>query len=377
MRNSFVVFALFLIAGCGAETAPGSQDAGEAATWSLEPLREIGSIDDPTQALTSVGEVTLSPDGRILVAQPQDAEYRLYTVEGELERRIGGRGEGPGEFRNVGSVTLVEDGFWAWDRGNTRLTRFTWQGEVVEDERLQTANQTRPGLGGYMFGIGTLRRAEEGRALSIPGIAMSAADQQPEYPVRWLHPGGELGDTVALIGSPFHRSALEGWYEAVRVGTRVALLRDASGVAWADRDPEETEELGFGVGRVDASGDTLFYRRYPYTPIRTNVDSIRRSVKAGFSDRSRERYGDNIHVPESLPAVSEFTAASDGHLWLAREEDQDPTTWWVLDATTGDLLASLALPEGERVRDARGDLLVTSRTDEFDVPYLRLYRIVR
>jgi len=382
MRRSTLPAALLLLAACGGEGTDAGAAASGPATWGLELQHEIGSIDDPTQTLTRIQDVALGPDGRLYIGQPDDGYVRVHAEDGSVDGTIGRRGEGPGEFGDVGSIAVDPEGLWVADGGNNRMHRFALDGTFIEDERWPSVNvNDDPAM--YIYNASmNMRRAADGRGLMNPGIAVRAAQGGPRVelgptPIRWFAAEGELGDTVVAIDRTVQSVPEPGWYPGLTTSTLVRVLRDASGVVWVVRDPATASEQGFQVLRVDAAGDTLFARRYSYEPVPTSAAEIRAEVRAGFSEMLRERVGDQIWVPETYPPVSQVATTSSGHLWLAREEGQDPTVWWVLDAETGDHLATLELPDGELVLEALGDQLVTRRTDDFDVEYIRRYRIVR
>jgi len=384
MRRIVVISALLGLAACGGDAGDDTAGAEFAAEWRLEFLHEIGSIDDTEQTLTRIGDVTLGPEGRLYIGQPNDAYVRVHTADGSLERLIGRRGEGPGEFGGLSMISVDEDGLWVSDSGNERMNRFTLEGTFVEDERWPSVSVSdEPAV--YIYNSGG-RRGADGRALVEPSSLVRAVRRgegggppaRPgPMPIRWLGPDGELGDSVVAIDRSLGSEVELGWYPGLTSSTLIEVLRDASGVVWVVRDPPLTSDEGFLVSRVDANGDTLFARRYAYEPLPTSRAEIVAEVEARLSEAARERIAGQIWVPDTYPPVSSVTVTSDGLVWIGREERQDPRVWWILDGQTGDHMGTLQLPEGEEVLDALGDVLVTERTDEFDVPYVRRYRIVR
>ena len=64
------------------------------------------------------------------------------------------------------------------------------------------------------------------------------------------------------------------------------------------------------------------------------------------------------------------TADFDGRLWVRdyRLPDQDSVTWRVWDIDRQELLFTARMGGEDRLLDARGDVVLLRRLDEFDVP---------
>ena len=66
------------------------------------------------------------------VLDMQTLEVTIWTPEGTLIRRVGGRGDGPGESSDPGPLFLFDDRFQVGD--HARYTTFTLDGEVVRTD---------------------------------------------------------------------------------------------------------------------------------------------------------------------------------------------------------------------------------------------------
>ena len=73
---------------------------------------------------------------------------------------------------------------------------------------------------------------------------------------------------------------------------------------------------------------------------------------------------------EMAPAIDSVLTDFDERLWVRdyRFPDQDSVTWRVWDIERAKPLFTARLDAGDRLLDARGDLVLVSRLDEFDVP---------
>lgn len=65
--------------------------------------------DDNSGDLVYPGKVEEGPNGNIYVADYKDYYIKVYSPEGKYLRRIGGKGEGPGEMKRMGSFGFAKD----------------------------------------------------------------------------------------------------------------------------------------------------------------------------------------------------------------------------------------------------------------------------
>ena len=117
---------------------------------SAEPRLTIGTSEgeDP-ERLPRVRGAARLPDGSIAVAEDGSGELRLFDSTGAHRRTMGGRGEGPGEFRNPWGVwALPGDTLWVGDIGiigSMRDDRRPWRFNVFgPDGRFVRAVQPEP-----------------------------------------------------------------------------------------------------------------------------------------------------------------------------------------------------------------------------------------
>ncbi len=157
MRRCLVLFAIPL-AAC-ADNAPGTSalvrdSAGVriveylASTWKSgqewriprEPLLEIGMDDGPEayQFFDLRGAVRLS-DGRIVAANGGSGELRYFDSEGVFLYSVGGKGEGPGEFRFLDFIgRLAGDSVLTFDRALLRIQIFDATGRFARSLRTES-----------------------------------------------------------------------------------------------------------------------------------------------------------------------------------------------------------------------------------------------
>jgi hypothetical protein len=133
-------FRLFDNAGVLVAITPGSEARAQVG-WRVESVLDLvlGTPDSPSKDFYRIQGLRGSPDKGVVVVDGSSRELRFFDWEGRLERRVGRRGEGPGEF---GSPVLVptagEDSLVVWDRELLRFQVFSMDGQESRTIRLRT-----------------------------------------------------------------------------------------------------------------------------------------------------------------------------------------------------------------------------------------------
>ena len=132
-----IATALLLTAGCdgrGAGEAPG--DVPGIPTFEGAIDLEIGEItgDDP-YLFTSVGSIVEDMWGRIVVADMQSSEIRVFEPNGSLAFLFGGPGEGPGELSRPCCLEFAPGGE-LWVRESARYSVFRLDSAGAEFQRV-------------------------------------------------------------------------------------------------------------------------------------------------------------------------------------------------------------------------------------------------
>ncbi len=151
----WIVLLSWATLGCGEPSLPKEANAARDSagvrivenlrgTWTIpwrvgaQPLLTIGSIGgDPDQELDQVtGAVRIMGD-RIVVANGGRLELLFYDGDGNLLRRAGGRGGGPGEFQSLEWLSRYgSDSILALDAWGHRVSYFDSEGNFGRSVRL-------------------------------------------------------------------------------------------------------------------------------------------------------------------------------------------------------------------------------------------------
>ena len=107
----------------------------EAPTFEGVIDLEIGELDGEDPYLfTNIGDVVADDRGRLIVADIQSGEIRVFEPDGSFAFRFGGHGEGPGELTDPCCLEFGPDGA-LWVRESARYSVFTLGATDAEYQR--------------------------------------------------------------------------------------------------------------------------------------------------------------------------------------------------------------------------------------------------
>jgi hypothetical protein len=148
---------------------------GEGEGWRLSdrPMVTIGAEEGPDEySLYQVGAALRLPDGRIVIHNNGSDELRYYDSSGTHLRSVGRDGFGPGEFKNVNGVWLIQDSLVLNDWGQDRVSVFSADGEYGRTFMLYREPGPQPTAIG-VFSDGSILGWElvfDRRTASVPGM---------------------------------------------------------------------------------------------------------------------------------------------------------------------------------------------------------------
>lgn len=356
--------------------------------WTVEPDLVVG---EPDVSLTTISSLAVSANGSIYIAQPDEQLIRVVAADGTLQRAIGRKGRGPGEFQRpwflgwMGDTLVVADGalvrISAFDSAGSLLyTVSTLQGapphqprailtdgrvlleEMQEsDDQLVDGDITSRSLLLMKPGGGTFERLVD---LSLGTHAEARVG---------IVVGGET--TYTYFEHPFPDSDL---YDVDPRGRSVVVV---SQIAGDDDNPR------FSVTRLATAGDTAWAISFSYTPLPpsamtrdtlaalaaklTQHPYFKQRVPRERIERSLRR---DIDVPAHLAPVSAVIAGRDGTVWLRREPVGTEAQWMVLDSS-GAYIAVVHMPFDFRALEADRHYVWGVETGDMGEPRLVRYRV--
>lgn len=353
------------------------------ATWRVGSvtLRVGGLSATGASSLVDVVGVFLLGDGRMLIADGESSELRLFALaDGRHLGTIARRGPGPGEIDDLWRVWRTPSGFVAEDAAG-KASLFTLDGRFVRVlprgagdgarrvERLGMFDDT------LAFGraledaptLGAGREAvQQARLLAVTPSASRMFARYPQEPV--------VGTPSGRVSRPL-----------LRPRTVAAVANGRACVGYPARyvvdcyTPLGQHALRIERERVAAARVTAAHRE----------DYITREAAANPGPRGAPYIAQLRReglFAESLPMFGEFVAAANGDLWVGphvvpgpipmkRDYPAVPTTWSVF-GTDGRWKADVSLPARFQLFAVDDGVVAGVLRDADDVEQVVMYRLI-
>ena len=376
--------ALVLFAGCGGQERGGSvsvtidtvngavrvRNAGVPARWELHELVTLGTgaDSDTSSAQEFSGIVGLIADAQHNIYVADGSEIRVFDEQGQLVRRFGREGSGPGEFRSLQSIGWLGDTLLTMDWRNVRIGLMTPTGEWVGQRELPAISGSR------------IRFHQTGPAeLYSSAVRRDGSRSQFAY-VRQTMSGD--GDTIGVPPSP----------EPISPTTVACDIQNGITFYTPSFAPQTVKQPAPNTTLLDFSSAEyrLHFIKLPDTVRIIERDLPRQPVSDDEWSREEARFrawrdsltGNPVcrpagpHRPEAKELLRGVFFDDQSRIWVERQNGAG-FTFDVLDAD-GTLLAELDAPErSTRVPIyVRGDRLYLVTTDSLDVQFVKAFQIL-
>lgn len=353
-----VLASLFALAACRESNRNASEDPSRVgnilhldtlcttsvASRQSETVVVVGrDSDQPEYLFHRIRDGILTDDG-FWIANGGSNEIRFYSSDGSFRSALGGPGDGPGEFRSLARIFLLEpDSLLAFDAGG-RVTVFGPESQVVQT-----------------FDVPWLRDGLQATEyVRIGAREFAALVKTPRDPRE--HVDGTLRDTVELI---LTNAGARGYRRTgVLLPDRWWTFRRRPGVGFTSESPPDGPSAllaTLGPNLVTSTSERPELRVWdadafdPAPPDPTPPSD-------GAVELEQGQPGDN--APR---AIDQLVGADDGGLWIglhAAGEDAVRRWIWIdrIDRDSG-IAACLDLPKGDWLLDARGNQLLVRTAD--------------
>ncbi|MYK88077.1 MAG: hypothetical protein F4018_06865 [Acidobacteria bacterium] len=392
--------ALALVLACG--DAGDRSAAGSAGTLDgpdvivnavTEEVFTVGSVvGDTWDTFGRVRSVHFDAEANLHVFDSQFDHILVVGPDGSLVRTVGGRGEGPGEFGNVTRVIVGRDGSYTV-MGFAQIDLLGPTGEFVRRITLD------PRTTGMVDASAVL---PDGR-LVVTQIARFGQGDQPEEPGRPIHLFDLDGTEPELHYTAWElpeqdedESELSGNLES---GMR---MRFAAGRAFEPRLDVDLltdgrlaliDSIGYRVKLIGLDGNVAGTIERPIASLPVDdaiMEAERERYREGEAATLASASNTNLPIQIERAGVEERTFADEvpvlyavkvdwqDRIWVERRgltgDDDGPTD---IVTPAGDYIGTLP-PDGLRTPDAfgPGGLMAYIESDEFDVPTVRVVRLI-
>jgi hypothetical protein len=337
-----------------------------------EPLLEVGMVDGPDAYLFhGIRGVTRLDDGSVVVVDGSSQELRSFTPEGRHGWTVGGRGGGPGEFREAVSLhRLPGDTLILHDVTARRLTYFTPRGERLQDIPFDVDPGRGALVGVFPDGSLLLAQFDDGRPADEGEVDRGV--------VRYTRyrPHGR-SESTALFEGPWRE------FTGVVVGTRLVKTRLPYGRSGTARllgwriYAGETGVHGFEVR--DSTGSLRLRAQLPYRarPVSdADIEVVLRTRRAVGTPAGTVRSYERLRYPATHPAWDQMQIRPSGEVWLRTAvtpaDRGRPAEWLVFDRN-GHFVAIVETPPNLAVREVGEDYLLGVVRSDLGVEVVQVF----
>lgn len=376
LRSAGLLAVLPWLTGCESP-----QPATRLAEWSfVEDLRFGGGADDP-EGLSQLKGLLVATNGTVWALEASTQNIRVFDSTGLLQRTIGRKGQGPGEFLYPDGMASAPNGLvWVHDPQNGRFSIFTESGEFVRQ-------QVAP-AGGY----GWVWTGGIDRSGRVWDRLIERAPEGSEGRVSRTSPDWSRADTLEIPrcrppgwqpGEGSFWKPLEGGPEgAARYSIIIPFYPGpvmafdwVSGAVWCAPRGDRYELVRIGL----EAGDTLARITGAVSPVPVTPrerDSVIGEVRE-FLARMNEPDPDFGRIPAEKPVITSAFVDDAGRLWV-RRSGGEPGSRFDLYSPDGEPIATVRIPHpisSWLPPVVRGVVVWLAAQDDDGVPYVVRGRI--
>ncbi len=355
-------------------------DPGTSGQWLVADLLvEIGQINGSGQYQFHEITGTIRFGETIAVANSGTRELMRYSVDGTHLTTNGGSGEGPGEFRTMGSMFRYrQDSILFEHNHSNRFSVFANEGHYSRSGRFQ----------------------QDG--VDLPFMTLEGSTADGDILVQTFQPGGFVfseADGVVSMNTEVLRFDADGIIaNSLGVFEGLSMYRGASPMAFGSIPfASTTHVVGFGGATVVGEGHSYQLNaysdlarlqriiRFDREPImigpghkrenlerrRTEIDDLPTALRG-----PQEEILDEVPYPEFFPQFDRMLEDTEGNLWVRDYAiPGTPEQRYLVFDSSGALLGPVAMPLSFLPFDIGSDYVLGRHRGEFDVETVRLYRL--
>ena len=371
----------------------------------VEELR----VDDESDSRGAFGDVRFvlpSPNGGVYVWDQSAISLREYDESGHFAREIGGRGDGPGEYRSANGIVRLKDGrLVLWDPKNLRMTVYGSNGRSIGQWRhlstigvdswrglLVDSSDAVYALGWFRAGDGLKEVSPSERegyiVLDERGQVRDSVLRPPSLPrpsilVSRITSGAMIWDYVPFAAQPRWAISPLG-YVVSGVGSRYAItLHRPNSPLRIERDISPTRVTSRERAAAEASiaaDMRSVNRQWTWNgPAIPSVKSLFNDIRVSAEGRIWvERSLDSVIAgPDPATSLPAIVAPRGSGTELVRQNAEALETRSIFDvfSAAGYLLGTVQLPLGARVNYMSGDRVWGVYSDSLGRPTVVRWRV--
>lgn len=336
-----------------AKTTNGPKSKGELFIYEkVLEIRRNPTVEE--SLLLRPALMTMSELGNIFISDNGDMRIVMFDNEGHYLRSFGQQGNGPGEFRSVNAIRVLNNTLSVFDLRQRRISRFSIDGGLIDITSIPRMSPVEGSFGS----ISQANLLEDGRKVLVHRLLGLPSDLQcMRYSTSLL---GAENNPLWTITNP----KLENLY-------RYSMASETT-ISFATRPihygpiPFITHAPGLGIFVSD--GDKPVLNRYSLDGVidlRIQIELGQERVSAeekaniylefdnriadaeGRRKETLKRERDAVVIAEMKAYWTTIIVDDSGYIWLERSETDEEKT------NAGGSLFRVLTPEGEYIGDTR------------------------
>ena len=326
--------------------------------------------------LFRVGEALLLGNGGLAVANTGASEVLFLSADGSITARVGGQGEGPGEFSGTTTLLATDAGFLAYDARLARLTEFSENGEFLTSSRLSAQSA--------IVDLKPLARGAAGHMLAILGeqrFFLPEGIKRDTTPLLWFTDLETEPDTLGVL------PAKEWSYGGIPGGgatrTEPAFGRDIVAHGLMDRALiGDTDVLSLSIYRADGTLTRRIRGSDGGWAVTTEEIGAWRAERLDRMGQDAPdwylEFVENAPYRETHPAFHAAVLGPDEMVWIGlATRPGEETRRWLVIGPDGQLRGQVDLPAEAKVLAVDVDRFALLQRNALDEEEVRLYRYAR
>jgi hypothetical protein len=317
------VLTLFVLAAIAppalADEWKGKEDLRDGARYMVNPNEPMqsslsstpkelwrigGDTDDEDEFFGVITQLLTDEEGNVYLLDSQLNQVKVFSAAGKLLRTIGREGEGPGEFRNAGSMFFTRDGkLGVLQAFPGRIVLFTPEGEPAGDHPIPARDD-----GGMVLLFGGASRA--GNVVLVLGSNAFAENRfdQSRYLAGLTPEGKEAAKyyedtrTIDFANPVLDDSVWDTWDRRWTIGVdgRVYVCTDFL-------------NYRIQVWNVDGTTDRVIEREYSH--LKRTADEMK-MMEDIFTAFTRQIPNATVKISDVNKDIDTIFAREDGTLWV-------------------------------------------------------------
>lgn len=310
--------AFFLVTTACSEGEDSGVSLPDVPTFEGTIDLEIGQVDgDDPYLFSAIQDVAADEQGRVIVADRQSMEIRVFEPDGTFAFHFGGPGEGPGEFGDLCCLQFAPDGEF-WVRESARYSAFVLGAAGAEYPRIiRTPHLGQSGLmdpftfdlEGNLVSVGPVRGDDDSGAGLMARLRVHA-----DGAVDTVVMADAERQSVSQATVPFELGTIRGLAYLHQPFGPLWIHAHANGGTWAEAI---TSDYSINLHRPGGTVSVIEGPLLVGPPLSADErDGAQESI-----DRDRDRTGVAIHpfrIPDRKPPLDDMFFDRAGRLWVVK-----------------------------------------------------------